>query len=69
MGNIHIYSIHEQVAHNSYLEISTELGGIGLIAYLVLIFAPLRSLRRNEREILNSRAESQAPARGEKHPP
>lgn len=68
MGNIHIYSIHEQVAHNSFLEISTELGGLGLIAYLALIFAPLRSLRRNERELLNSRDESQAPARGEKCP-
>jgi O-antigen ligase len=50
MGNFHIYSIREQVAHNSYLEISAELGVAGLIAYLILIFAPLRSLRRIERE-------------------
>jgi O-antigen ligase len=50
MGNFHIYSIREQVAHNSYLEISSELGIAGLIAYLILIFAPLRSLRRIERE-------------------
>lgn len=50
MGNFHIYSIHEQVAHNSYLEISAELGVAGLMAYLILIFAPLRPLRRIERE-------------------
>jgi O-antigen ligase len=50
MGNFHIYSIQEQVAHNSYLEISAELGLAGLIAYLILMFSPLRSLRRIERE-------------------
>jgi O-antigen ligase len=50
MGNFHIYSIHEQVAHNSYIEIAAELGLAGLAAYLVLILAPLRSLRKIERE-------------------
>ncbi|HKG22416.1 MAG TPA: O-antigen ligase family protein, partial [Blastocatellia bacterium] len=51
MGNFHIYSIHEQVAHNSYLEIASELGVAGLIAYLILIFSPLRRMRRIKREI------------------
>jgi O-antigen ligase len=50
MGNFHIYSIHEQVAHNSYLEIAAELGLAGLVAYLVLILSPLRSLRKIERD-------------------
>ena len=54
MGNFHIYSIHEQVAHNSYLEIAAELGVAGLVAYLILILAPLRSLRRIERETRGS---------------
>jgi O-antigen ligase len=49
MGNYHIYSVHEQVAHNSYLEIAAELGVGGLLAYLVFIFAPFRSLLRIER--------------------
>jgi O-antigen ligase len=48
MGNFHIYSIREQVAHNSYLEIAAELGLLGLMAYLYLIFSPIRSLRRLE---------------------
>ncbi len=54
MGNFHIYSIREQVAHNSYLEIAAELGVAGLIAYLILIFSPLRSLRRIERDTRNN---------------
>src|SRR5262245_2262487 len=50
MGNFHIYAINEMRAHNSYLEIAAELGVTGLIAFLVIIFAPMRSLRRIERE-------------------
>lgn len=50
MGNFHIYSFHEKVAHNSFLETTAELGVIGLIAYLVLIFSPVVFLRRIENE-------------------
>ncbi len=50
MGNFHIYSFHEKVAHNSFLETSAELGVIGLIAYLVLIFSPFMFLRKIEYE-------------------
>ncbi|MGE0126881.1 MAG: O-antigen ligase family protein [Blastocatellales bacterium] len=50
MGNFHIYSIREKVAHNAYVETAAELGLFGLIAYLVLILAPLRGLARIERE-------------------
>ncbi|MBK9313212.1 MAG: O-antigen ligase family protein [Acidobacteria bacterium] len=46
MGNFHVYSIREKVAHNSYLETAAELGLIGLIAYLTIIIAPLLALRR-----------------------
>jgi O-antigen ligase len=61
MGNFHIYSIHEQVAHNSYVEIAAELGVAGLVAYLVLILAPLRSLRRIESETRNDRNLTRGP--------
>jgi O-antigen ligase len=50
MGNFHLYAIKEMRAHNSYLEIAAELGAVGLIAFLAIVFAPLRSLRRIERE-------------------
>jgi O-antigen ligase len=50
MGNFHIYSIHEKVAHNGYLETAAELGVVGLLAYLIIILAPLRGLGKIERE-------------------
>ena len=56
IGNYPIYSLHEQRAHNSYLEISAELGVAGLLTYLLMIFAPLRSLRRIQRDSLTARA-------------
>src|SRR5215510_6644419 len=48
MGNFHIYSIHEKVAHNGYVETAAELGMIGLLAYLTIILAPLRGLAKIE---------------------
>jgi O-antigen ligase len=59
MGNFHIYSISEKEAHNAYLEIAAELGVMGLIAYLVVIIAPLRSLRRIERKTRDMRSKSE----------
>src|SRR5262252_892899 len=56
MGNFHIYSIHEKVAHNGYVETTAELGLIGLLAYLILILAPLRALARIEMETMKSGA-------------
>jgi O-antigen ligase len=54
IGNFHIYSIQEKVAHNSYLETAAELGAIGLLAYLIIILKPLRGLARIEKEKLRS---------------
>src|SRR5262245_1737341 len=59
MGNFHIYSIREKEAHNAYLEIAAELGVMGLIAYLILIIAPLLSLRRIERRTRDMRSKSE----------
>ena len=60
LGNFHIYSIGEQKAHNSYLEIAAELGIAGLIAYLIILIAPFRYLKRIERESADYRSRSQA---------
>lgn len=54
-GNFSIYSLKDKVAHNSYLEIAAELGVTGFIAYMILIFAPLRTLRRIERDTYRAR--------------
>jgi O-antigen ligase len=59
MGNFHIYSIKEKAAHNAYLEIAAELGVMGLIAYLTLIFAPFRSLYRIERQTRGMRSKNE----------
>jgi O-antigen ligase len=59
MGNFHIYSIRDKPAHNAYLEIAAELGVMGLIAYLILIFAPFRSLRRIERQTRHMRSKNE----------
>src|SRR5262245_10162692 len=50
IGNFHIYGNNEMRAHNAFLETAAELGVIGLIAFMIIVFAPLRSLRRIERE-------------------
>ena len=64
LGNFHIYSIHEKAAHNSYLETAAELGIAGLVAYLIIIFGPLRRLnilqsRLAARSTANSTLQSQ----------
>ncbi len=61
MGNYHVYSLHEQVAHNSYLEIAAELGWLGLLAYLALIIKSLRSILRISRETADAATEPAAP--------
>jgi O-Antigen ligase len=48
MGNYPLHSLAHKVTHNSYLEVLVELGIGGLLAYLTLLLAPLRSLRRIE---------------------
>jgi O-antigen ligase len=63
MGNFHIYSIREKVAHNGYVETSAELGMIGLLAYLIIILAPLRGLAKIERERVKPGARSDLDAR------
>jgi O-antigen ligase len=51
VGNFPIYSIHDLVAHNSYVEIAAELGVFGLLAYLLVILLPFRSLGRLEKDV------------------
>lgn len=52
LANFSEYSIKGKVAHNSYVEIAAELGWAGLLAYLIFLLAPFRSLKLIEREVL-----------------
>ncbi len=58
MDNYRLYSIRNRLSHNSFLEISAELGVIGLIAYLVIIFNPFFAMRRIERETSHAQTTS-----------
>lgn len=55
LGTFHIISIKERRAHNSYLEIAAELGVLGLLAYLVLLFNPLKALLKIEQDTVGAR--------------
>ncbi|MDX2044074.1 MAG: O-antigen ligase family protein [Acidobacteriota bacterium] len=57
MNNYHVLSINEEKAHNAYIEISVELGVLGLIAYLVINIAPLLRLMRYEKEFAKGKTE------------
>lgn len=50
MGNFPIYSIRNLVTHNSYTQVSAELGLPALTLYLMFMFTPLRRLARIARE-------------------
>ncbi len=54
MNNYHLYTANKQTAHNTYIEILIELGILGLIAYLVIIIAPLLALWRVQRQTENA---------------
>ncbi len=55
MGNFHIVSIKELVSHNSYTQVSAEMGLAALVIYVLFIVTPLRRLARIERETLVTR--------------
>ena len=55
MGNFHIVSIHELVSHNAFTQVSADLGLTALVLYVWFIVAPLRALRRIERETFAAR--------------
>lgn len=55
MGNFHTVSIKELVSHNSYTQVSAEMGMVAMVIYIMFIVRPLRLLRQIEREAFASR--------------
>jgi len=53
MGNFHTMSLHETVTHNAFTQVSAEMGTGALIVYLMFLTAPIRRLRRVERQASN----------------
>ena len=52
LGNFHFKSIREQVSHNSYTQVSAEMGMAALAVYCLFMLVPLRRLRAIEHETL-----------------
>ena len=58
MGNFHTVSLNETVSHNAYTQVSAEMGVAALVIYMMFVLAPLKSLRRIERETFAGRRTS-----------
>jgi Lipid A core - O-antigen ligase and related enzymes len=55
MGNFHFRSIHEQVSHNSFTQVGSELGIPAAILYVLFMITSIKRLRHIERETLGSK--------------
>ena len=50
IGNFPIVGVRNLETHNAYTQVSSELGILGLVAYLIFIISPLRKLSAIERD-------------------
>lgn len=51
IGNFRVISIRNLETHNAYTQISSELGWLAIVAYLILLISPLRKLGAIERRM------------------
>lgn len=49
IGNFPIVGVHNLVTHNAYTQVSSELGLLGLLAYVIFMISPFRKLAAIER--------------------
>jgi O-antigen ligase len=52
IGNSPLFGAHDHETHNAYTQVSSELGILGLVAYLIFLVWPIRMLRIIERNTL-----------------
>ena len=50
MGNFHFKSLHEQVSHNSFTQVASELGMPALMFYVLFMITPIRRMKRVEND-------------------
>jgi probable O-glycosylation ligase (exosortase A-associated) len=60
MGNFHHQSFREQVSHNAYTQVASEMGATALVLYVLFIITPLRKLKRVEDETFEARRKGSA---------
>ncbi len=51
IGNSFVFGMHNLETHNAYTQVSSELGLLGLAAYLILMISPFRKLGAIERTL------------------
>jgi O-antigen ligase len=54
IGNFPVVGIHEHVSHNAFTQVSSELGVLGLVTYLVFMISPFKKLRVIERKCFDA---------------
>lgn len=56
IGNFPIVGVRNLVSHNAYTQVSSEIGILGLAAYLIFIISPFRKLGAIERTLFKQNA-------------
>ena len=54
LGNFPVVGVRNLQTHNAFTQVSSELGWLGLIAYLILLISPFRKLTAIERQLSSS---------------
>jgi O-antigen ligase len=55
MNNFHYRALHEQVSHNAYTQVASEMGLTACVVYVKFLLTPLKRLRLIERATLSAR--------------
>ena len=50
LGNFYYRGAHDQVSHNAYTQVASEMGLAAFVVYVMFLVTPIRRLRRVERE-------------------
>jgi O-antigen ligase len=58
MGNFPILSVHDNLSHNAYTQVASEMGAAALLLYVLFIVSPLRRLRQIEARAYEGRRRS-----------
>lgn len=58
IGNFPIVGIHDHQTHNAFTQVSSEIGILGLVAYMIFIISPYRKLSAIERTLFRSEEHS-----------
>ena len=53
IGNFPIVGVHEHQTHNAFTQVSSEIGILGLVAYLIFMISPFRKLGAIERTLFD----------------